>query len=202
MHIEKPYETDADLLQSLRKENIAAFKALYDRYWEPLYLRAAKRVGQDDAKDIVQEVMTTLWVRRMSVVADDNGALGRYLFTALKYRIISYYTERSANIKRAEMFDLTPEVVSEKILEVKQLGEFIEAEIKLLPDRMQQIFRLSRESDLSIAQIAKLLRISEQTVKNQLTEALKRLRNAIRSQRSTDNELLILAMLSCYYFCN
>ena len=202
MHIEKPYETDADLLQSLREENISAFKTLYNRYWEPLYLRAAKRVGTDDAKDLVQEVMTGLWLRRMSVVADGNGDLGRYLFTALKYRIISYFTDRSEKIKRSELFDLPPDVVSEKLLETKQLEEFIESEINQLPFRMQQIFRLSRENDLSVSQIAQKLQISEQTVKNQLTEALKRLRNAIRSRRATDNELIIVAILSSYYFCN
>ncbi|MEX6688607.1 sigma-70 family RNA polymerase sigma factor [Danxiaibacter flavus] len=202
MHVEKSYESDANLLQSLREENIGAFKALYDKYWEPLYMRAAKRVGVNDAKDLVQEVMTTLWLRRMFIVTDENGELSRYLFTALKYRIISYYTDRFAHIEKAELFDAMPDVVEEKLLETKQLEEFIEYEINLLPDRIQQVFRLSRENDLSVKQIAQILHISEQTVKNQLTEALKRLRRAIRSKGATDNELLILTILSCYYFCS
>ncbi|MBK8606253.1 MAG: hypothetical protein IPN82_05325 [Chitinophagaceae bacterium] len=43
----------------------------------------------------------------------------------------------------------------------------------MLPEKMQQIYRLSRIEQLPIALIAEQLKISEQTVKNTITSALK-----------------------------
>jgi RNA polymerase sigma-70 factor (ECF subfamily) len=61
---------------------------------------------------------------------------------------------------------------------------------------MQQIFRMSREEDLSIADIAGLLNLSEQTVKNQLSEALKRLRTSLQSNTPAEWALVLL-----FIFC-
>jgi RNA polymerase sigma-70 factor (ECF subfamily) len=60
---------------------------------------------------------------------------------------------------------------------------------------MQQIFRMSREDDHSIADIARILNISEQTVKNQLTEALKRLRTSLQSNTPGEWALVILCII-------
>lgn len=59
---------------------------------------------------------------------------------------------------------------------------------------------MSREDDRSIADIASSLNLSEQTVKNQLTEALKRLRESIKSSDNAD--LTFIALLICYYSSN
>jgi RNA polymerase sigma-70 factor (ECF subfamily) len=84
-------------------------------------------------------------------------------------------------------------------LEVKELSELIEGEVSRLPTKMQQVFRMSREEDLSIADIAHKLNVSEQTVKNQLTEALKRLRASLTSRDNGDWAFVVI--LLCY-FCS
>jgi len=84
-----------------------------------------------------------------------------------------------------------------KNLETRELSEFIESEIRRLPTRMQEVFRLSREDDLSISDIAHRLNLSEQTVKNQLTEALKRLRASITSRDNGDWAFVVILLV--YY---
>ncbi|MDH7461008.1 sigma-70 family RNA polymerase sigma factor [Chitinophagaceae bacterium 26-R-25] len=186
---------DAELLRAIRDDDTSAFKVLYDRYWENLYLKACQRVDKDEAKDLVQEVMTTLWRRRKDIFTYEDGEIGRYLFTAVKYRVISHYAYTNAEVKNGNLFEVLSGNVTTNTLEVKELSEFIESEINRLPARMQQIFRMSRQDDLSIADIASKLNLSEQTVKNQLTEALKRLRMSIKS---SNDWAFIVFILFCY----
>jgi len=186
---------DAELLRAIRDDDTSAFKVLYDRYWENLYLKACQRVDKDEAKDLVQEVMTTLWRRRKDIFTYEDGEIGRYLFTAVKYRVISHYAYTNAEVKNSNLFEVLSGNVTTNTLEVKELSEFIESEINRLPARMQQIFRMSRQDDLSIADIATKLNLSEQTVKNQLTEALKRLRMSIKS---SNDWAFIVFILFCY----
>lgn len=190
------------LLQGIRQGDAAAFKVLYDRYWQRLYVKACARVDRNEAKDIVQEVMTTLWRRRNDVFTFEDGEIGRYLFTAVKYRVISHYAygAGAAVIPNADVFELpaVEAAAASSSLEAKEFSEFIETEIRALPPRMQEIFRLSREEELSIADIARRLNLSEQTVKNQLTEALRRLREALRS---SDNGEWAFVVFLFIYFC-
>lgn len=178
--------SDAELLHAMKNGDAEAFKALYDRYWEPLYLKACQRVDKDEAKDMVQEVMTTLWRRRKDIFTFEDGKIGRYLFTAVKYRVITHYAYTADEVRHSHLFDVLTDEAAVNSLEVRELSELIESEINRLPARMQQVFRLSREDDLSIADIARRLNLSEQTVKNQLTEALKRLRTSIQSRDNGD----------------
>jgi RNA polymerase sigma-70 factor (family 1) len=193
--------SDAQLLYAIKEGDAAAFKLLYDRYWERLYLKACQRVDKDEAKDLVQEVMTTLWRRRNDVFTFEDGEIGRYLFTAIKYRVISHYAYSTEEIRNNALFEVLSDTVSSNPLEAKEFSEYIESEIKRLPDRMQQVFRMSREEDISIADIAHQLNISEQTVKNQLTEALKRLRTSIRS-RDNGDWAFVMFLLSFYCSAN
>jgi RNA polymerase sigma-70 factor (ECF subfamily) len=72
--------SDDELLQSIKRDDVAAFEILYDKYWKALYLKACQRVDKDEAKDIVQEVMLTLWNRRQKIFVKEDGELGRYLY--------------------------------------------------------------------------------------------------------------------------
>ena len=186
--------SDAELLLAIKEGDTTPFKVLYDRYWERLYLKACRRVDKDVAKDIVQEVMTTLWRRRKEVDTLRDGGLGPYLFTAVKYRVISHYAYSAGEIRNDDIFERLSAPGQAQSLETKELTELIESEVNRLPARMQQVFRLSREDDLSIADIATRLNLSEQTVKNQLTEALKRLRAAIKSSDDIDFALVLFLL--------
>ncbi|MDR6570516.1 MULTISPECIES: RNA polymerase sigma factor [Chitinophaga] len=188
--------SDGDLLQLIKRDDTAAFESIYDKYWQALYLKACQRVDKDEAKDMVQEVMITLWRRRNDIRVMQEGDLGRYLFTAIRYRVISHYAFSAAEIKKADFFDTFDDYITTDTLETKELKARIETEIGRLPARMQQIFRLSREDDYTIADIAKTLNISEQTVKNQLTDALKRLRTSLKASSTSDWTLVVIYLFS------
>ncbi|SDE06153.1 RNA polymerase sigma-70 factor, ECF subfamily [Mucilaginibacter pineti] len=178
--------TDINLLAAVKAGNSTAFRALYDRYWKPLYTRACKNVDSDEAKDMLQEIMVSLWNRRHDIQAINEEDLSKYLFTALKYRTLSHYAYTSAQLKKADNFEAGFNASPENLLESKELRMLLDSTIESMPGRMQLIFKMSRDEHMVLSDIAIQLNISEQTVKNQLTQALKRLRLVVLDHRSGD----------------
>ncbi|WP_159470305.1 sigma-70 family RNA polymerase sigma factor [Dyadobacter sp. 3J3] len=187
-------ENDINLFDAIRTDDKEAFRILYERYWKALYVRACKDVDEDEAKDMIQEVMVSFWNRRNSIQIAEAADIGRYLFTAIKYRIISFYTNSSSPIKRADLLDSPDFENPESLLENEELRQGINDAIDTLPEKMKIIFRMSREQDQSIPEISLKLNLSEQTVKNQITHALKRLRDILLDP-SVTHKLSFLPLL-------
>jgi RNA polymerase sigma-70 factor (ECF subfamily) len=171
--------TDKALLTAIDEET--AFRILYDRYWEPMYGKALNRLGNDaDAQDVVQEVFISCWRNKEHIEVNDS--LSPYLFTALKYAIIKLIYRQAKKGKHLllslEKLEQT-QSATEELLQYKELQSVIADEVAALPLRMQEIYRLSRVENLRTDEIARLLNISEQTVKNTLTTSLKRLRERL-----------------------
>src|SRR5690606_17291029 len=61
-------------------------------------------------------------------------------------------------------------------IDARALSSLIDAEIEKLPEKMRQVFVLSRKENLSYKEIAERLKISDQTVKKQISNSLKYLR--------------------------
>lgn len=171
--------TDSALL--VAQDEQSAFRILYDRYWHPLYNNAMNRMGHDaDAQDAVQEVFISCWRNKDSIRVDNS--LSPYLFAALKYCVIKrVYRNGKKGIQfplSIDKLELTS-VSSEELLQYKELQSVIATEVEKFPERMREIYQLSRVYNLQCAEIARKLQITEQTVKNTLTSALKRLRTRL-----------------------
>jgi len=63
-------------------------------------------------------------------------------------------------------------------IELYDLKYAVEKEVARLPDKCQQVFRMSRHEHRSVRDIAETLNISHKTVENHLTKALRQLRVA------------------------
>ncbi|GEP94568.1 RNA polymerase sigma factor [Chitinophaga cymbidii] len=171
--------TDAELVGLMQSGHESAFAAIYDRYWEQLYVSAGKRLGNIMVtQDIVQDIMESIWIKRHALTTQ-NGSLAPYLFTLLKYRVI----DTLANTRKQEVcyhaFGQLLALQEQRILEgliSKELQAHIDLEISAMAANMQKVIRLSREEGNSVAEIALLLSLSEQTVRNLLSQAVKRLK--------------------------
>ncbi len=171
--------SDRDLLTST--DGDTAFGVLYNRYWQVLYSKALQRLGNDaDAQDCVQEIFIGCWKNRENIQVQDS--LAPYLFTALKYSVIKkvYRDSRKGKVVPLSLESLAQTTLTtNEFLEYKELQQLLSEEVDKLPEKMQIIYKLSRTEHLSIIEIANQLQISEQTVKNTLTTALKRLRDKL-----------------------
>jgi RNA polymerase sigma-70 factor (ECF subfamily) len=174
--------TDAELLQRIQQDDVQAFEALYLRLWESLFIFAMKRLGsEDDAEDVVQEVFASLWARRHSLQIRDT--FEGYLFSAVKYKVINQVAAMMQHPEKLEYVReaLLPAVnnIAEDI-NFNELQGALQQEVKSLPAKMREIYLLYIEQHRSVADIATLLSLSEQTVRNQLGLARTRLKKSLQ----------------------
>lgn len=174
--------SDTELIDKVKSNHTPAFEEIFKRYWEPLFVFALKKLkDEDDAKDVVQDVFINLWIRSSSLVITET--LEKYLFSSVRYELLY---KISKSIKKEQKIKHYRDVVMPEFtaaldpVQQKELRAAIDQQIDSLPDRLKQIYRLSKEDNLSIKEIANMLELSEQTVKNQLSIALKKLRVGLK----------------------
>lgn len=158
--------------------NEAAFAELVSRYGKDLYKLIYKRVKADDiAKDIVQEIFISLWRNRHTVTVKQS--LFPYLYQAAIYEVVDHTLRANKEIAfKTTLLTLEageqPSITGD--MEKKELEREIDRTVDRMPHTMRTIFRLSRYEYLSVKEIAGRLQLSEQTVKNNITLAMQRLR--------------------------
>lgn len=164
-------------IKALKNGSYDAFNIVYDMYSSRLYgycYRYTK--SHEDTQDIVQEVFTALWRYRESI-RDENTIL-YFLFQIAKNRLINRFRSQV----NSPVFEEYVTYCNELKLSVTNTSEPIEfddfrrriVQIKnTLPPTQRKVYEYSREQELSNKEIADLMGLSEQTVKNQLSLALK-----------------------------
>ncbi len=160
--------------------DILSFEQIYRQYWSKLYIYAFHVLQERDlCEDIVQEVFTDLWAKRLDVQISN---LHSYLYQSVKYQIFNHFRE-SKNKKQLLMeFDLIQAQYQIDVsYEKDELKNQIKKVIIQLPDQRRVIFEMSRYEGLSNKEISEHLGISVQTVKNQISESLKFIRKSLNS---------------------
>jgi RNA polymerase sigma-70 factor (ECF subfamily) len=170
--------TDRDLLSLLRESNHTAYTEIYKRYSGILYLHAYNKLrNREEAKDILQELFTTIWNRREELRIETS--LSGYLYTAIRNRVLKQMAGK--DVEAQYITSITKyanhwECITDHLTRQNQLATIIENEIESLPAKMKEVFLLSRKTHLSHRQIALQLGITEATAKKQVNNALKILR--------------------------
>ncbi|HOB85279.1 MAG TPA: RNA polymerase sigma-70 factor [Bacteroidales bacterium] len=175
-------ENEAQFVRSLSQGNILAFNTLFRAYSGRLYRFAYGYLKSEAvSEELVQEVFTRIWENRKSLKSEYS--FRSYLFT-IAFNIIKKQFRREAcnseyfRTRVTEDFDLE----TTKKINYDSLHQYISELVDKMPGRRREIFIKSRFEGLSIKEISKDLNISHKTVENQLTDALKFLRNNIRRE--------------------
>lgn len=158
-----------------------AYECIYNNYWQPLYAYVYNRLkSKEAAEEIIQEVFFSLWSRRETL--EITHSLSAYLYTAVKYQLFNYIKADKVRKTYADHFTRYEKKMTdnsnEENIEFSDLITAVEKEVTKLPEKCQQVFRMSRNEHRSIRDIAALLNISHKTVENHLTKALRHLRTA------------------------
>lgn len=186
--------TDQELVTLLKQTDKAAYTEIYERYAMMIYYKVNQMLrDEESAKDLVQDVFTTLWSRADSIHHADN--LAGFLYIAAKNRVFKLIEKgRVRNDYLASIASYITESTDEtaEVLDERELMGIVAQEIAKLPEKMRAVFELSRIENLSHREIAGRLGISEKTVKTQVHNALTILRTRLSDYGSYS--IIILAL--------
>ena len=165
---------DHELVALLKEGNRDAFAKIYQSYWMVMYMHALKMLkSEDDARDVVQEIFTSLWLKGQSM--DPGINLAGYLFVSTKNKVLDLISHKRVRLGYLESLSSFAEAHSNQTLrtiEEKEMLQALQHEIDRLPAKMRQIFEMRINEHLSYTEIADKLNISDKTVKKQISNAI------------------------------
>ncbi|RIH63105.1 RNA polymerase sigma-70 factor [Mariniphaga sediminis] len=173
---------NTDLLQQLKKSSPFAFQVLFDKYSQKIYRFSLSYLkDKAEAEEIVQEVFMKIWSSRNELV--DHTSFESFLFTMAKNAILNTLRKSKYHQAYLEYSKLHPgkNVLLDEELDFNELNRAYQKSVEGLSPRRREIYCLSKEKNLSNAEIAKKMDISVKTVENQMTAALAEIKKNLRS---------------------
>ena len=160
----------------LSEGDVTAFQIIFDCYKKPFYVAAFKITRSEYlAEEIVQEVFILLWTKRIQISAADQPE--NYLYTILYNCIFNQFKKIVAEKKMVKVVSNNllqwEEHDMESIMQEKRNKELLHSVINQLPPQQKKVYQLSKEQGFSRLEIANQMKISPNSVKNHLHEAVK-----------------------------
>lgn len=175
---EKRVFSDSELLQQLIGGDEEAFLLLYNHYHRAVFAFVVKYVNSKPlAEDLVQEVFIKIWERKDKL--QHVQSLRAYLFaTARNHTLNGLKKAFKSEVAMGEVINAFVESrnETEEHLLDKEYVDFLQKVLASLPERSREIFRLCREQSKSYEEVAEIMGISRNAVKNHMVFSLKTLR--------------------------
>lgn len=163
------------LIFNLRKME---FESEFKRLYRPLCLYSLQYTcSTDEAEEIVQQAFADTWEKLHA--GEWIANLKAYLYQAVKNRSIHYATREREEILTAEMPDELSDSTDDERIALAERDARLWTAIDQLPPERRRIFLLSKRDGLKYQEIAEELHISVRTVENQISKALKSLREKV-----------------------
>lgn len=173
---------DSDLLEKLKKGDESAWKKLYELFFHAL-CSFGNRFVSDEAvvADIVQEVFIKVWERRTSF--ETVYSLRSFMYIAVRNACLNHKRDSLRVVKISLSDHLVEESLEEeKCFEIdEEVHRMIQNEVDRLPDSIKRVFNLTL-LDMSICEIAQVLKVSENTVRNRRARAREILRERLKDK--------------------
>lgn len=179
-------ERDRQWVRELQDGREDAFECLFLAYYDDLCAFASQYVSSSqDVEDLVQEVFLSVWERRDTL--DPQQSIRAYLYKATRNGALKTLNreQRWPTVQR-ELQEQSLRGHPGNQLEHSEAEEDVWEAIHALPERRREIFLLSRQHELTYAEIAELLDISIKTVETQMGRALRHLEEQLPELVSSD----------------
>ena len=153
-------------------------ESLFHYNYRPLCLYALHYLGNaDSAEDVVQESFAALWEKLQEGVAISNRRA--YLYMMVRNRCLDQLRRKGIPTESLKPYDTYGIIEDDDAQERSQTEARLWTAIDSLPEKCRQIFLMSKRDGLKYREIADELGISENTVRNQISKALKILKDGV-----------------------
>ena len=171
------------LFDKVKKGDKESFKFFFEAYYSDLcnYVNLFIR-NESLSEEIVQDVYIYLWNNREKI--NIGKSVRAYLFVASKNKILNHIRDEKVRVRiltklASDSFEHVPQ--PDEIMQKEECQKMLNVAIDQLPPRCREIFLLSRNHGYTNEKIASELKISNKTVENQMTIALRKMRELIGS---------------------
>lgn len=158
----------------------------------------------EDADEIVNDTFLAAWHKKDELILDDS--IKNYLYTIVRNKSLNLIKKKKLD---AVMLDAEYEIASSDIsiiehLQAKETEKLIFEVIEKLPPRCKQIFILSRRESMPNKEIAALMQLSEKTIENQITIAIRVIKESLKHRQQQDNgfRIVLLPWLATWLITN
>ncbi len=177
-------------MAAVRGGSSQALGRLMDLCWEDLVRYAARQLGDVDlARDVVQDAFIHVWERRRGW--RPRGSARAYLYRIVRHLVIDEKRKQDVRrrwAERQQWADAPRPATPAEEFDARVLADAFEAAVASLPQRRRDVFELVFQRGLSHAEAAAVLDISVQTVANQMSAALRSVRQAVSATQSDQGE--------------
>lgn len=183
--------TETELLKIFKEDGSRGLELIFKQYYKQMCSTAIRITKEASlAEDIVQEVFFELYKKREQVkIQSLGGYLKRSVYNRSLNRIKSTRDFVDSEDLNIELSDHSAN--SQENLEYKELSDYLNEVIDKLPEKCRLIFVLNRFEELSYKEIAEKLEISLKTVENQMSKALRILREEMKHYKKLlENEAM------------
>ena len=172
--------SDNELTDLLKSGDEIAFTEIYNRYWKKLYFIAYKLLKDtDSAEEIVQEVFLKIWKKRETLSIQ---SLTQYLAAMTRYAVYRHLAKEKQQKEREDVQGkFNADACVEFDMDNKILLAFILDLSNKLPEKCRLVFQYNKLQDMSMADVAEQLNISQKTAEGHLTKALRIIRGNLGS---------------------
>ena len=185
---------------ALKAGDEAALRSIFDRHYSRLLGDIYRIVPDEDTcQDLAQEVFVELWRKRSDL--DIHTSLRAYLRRAAVNRALNHLkTSRRFVLEETDQLSQAADTSSADIgnkAEQESLEAALHAAMATLPEKCRVVFSLSRFEHMSHREISEKLGISIKTIENQITKAMKTLREIL--VRHSDLSPVVIWALKCWW---
>jgi RNA polymerase sigma-70 factor (family 1) len=189
---------EAELFANLAKGDEHAFEAIYRHFSKRLFPFVLKLVKIPElAEELIQDIFVNIWINKEVFAEVEHPA--SYLFSIANRQALKYLKKVASDARILKSItdrgDASTNETEERIIFRESVAS-IEAAVAQLPEQRRIIWKLSRNEGLSHEQIAKQLKLSKNTVKNQMVHATKYIRNFLDGQAGLLTGLIIIILYS------
>lgn len=176
----------------------AAFEEIYYRHASMLYGYGIKLVNNPMlVRECIQSLFIYLYERRKTLKEPDN--ISCYLIACLRNSLYKEHKKALfSDMNTKELFELSIDM--QRTMELNELKEecieALQKALAMLSPQQREVVYLRYNRNMSVAEVASIIGISSQTVKNVASTALARLRQNEKLARLVSLKMLV-ALLIC-----